>query len=732
MNKNNTKQVGHTNIANAIVRVFLAVTLVLGLMPSLATTSEASANEEGNSSGSYTSLKANEGESMNVKFDTNGGTPSTIEAVAEWNDDDFTWYLSAPTQTITKEGFELSGWKATNISGVETTFEANFKDEELSNFDEDSTGYVVFTAQWKEKATAKCTVTFNANGGKFADNGLTKEVEVTKGEKVSKITETPTKDESDFTWWSTKENDDPTNKSEFDFENTKIESDTVIYAQWYAWEKYTVTYDLNGHGTTKPNDEILIMKYADDHVYATKPSVDPTSNDGYSFCCWNLKDPESGALTKWDFDDHDSFYVDDDTVIDENNTLTLYAKWYATTYEITYGNVDGATNTNETKYTVESEDITLAAPTKEGKTFVGWFEKDGRTTGDWGAQVTKIAKGSLGNKTLYAKWEGDEVYTVKFNTNGGSSVASQTVATGEKATKPADPTKNGYEFSGWYSDSKCTKAFNFSTAIKANTTLYAKWTAKTNGTPNSEGKVYVVDPTNARCLSITLVDANNKPVKNVTVSIDAKGAITVKLGTSFIDLKTSKISLKQTVSNTDGTLVKNKAVTIKKADGTTVGTGKTDAKGEYSILLLDSTRVKMYRLYNPYTGEHFYTADASEQKNLVKVGWNDEGTGWYAPKKTTVPVYRLYNKYALGGDHHYTMNADERDTLVKAGWSYEGEAWYSCEDADSAKQVLYRQYNPNAQTGTHNYTLDKKEAKNVVAAGWNDEGTAWYGYANEK
>ena len=84
----------------------------------------------------------------------------------------------------------------------------------------------------------------------------------------------------------------------------------------------------------------------------------------------------------------------------------------------------------------------------------------------------------------------------------------------------------------------------------------------------------------------------------------------------------------------------------------------------------DETYQEMYRLYNPYSGEHFYTADAQERDNVIAAGWNDEGLGWYAPAKSEYPVYRLYN--AFGGEHHYTLSADEKDSLIKAGWNDEG------------------------------------------------------------
>lgn len=69
-------------------------------------------------------------------------------------------------------------------------------------------------------------------------------------------------------------------------------------------------------------------------------------------------------------------------------------------------------------------------------------------------------------------------FTVSFNTDGGSSVAAQTVNAGEKATKPTDPTKSGYVFAGWYSDVSLMTAYNFNDAVNANLTLYAKWVAE--------------------------------------------------------------------------------------------------------------------------------------------------------------------------------------------------------------------------------------------------------------
>ena len=135
----------------------------------------------------------------------------------------------------------------------------------------------------------------------------------------------------------------------------------------------------------------------------------------------------------------------------------------------------------------------------------------------------------------------------------------------------------------------------------------------------------------------------------------------------------------------------------------------------------------MNRLYNPNSGEHFYTADIKEKEALVALGWNDEGYGWVAPKMTEGDkvVYRLYNPNA--GDHHYTVSASEKNTLVSYGWKYEGEGWKSA--AKDGNTPVYRQYNPYANgAGSHNYTTDKAENDYLVSLGWTPEGTAWYAY----
>lgn len=157
--------------------------------------------------------------------------------------------------------------------------------------------------------------------------------------------------------------------------------------------------------------------------------------------------------------------------------------------------------------------------------------------------------------------------------------------------------------------------------------------------------------------------------------------------------------------------------------------GKYNWNGGYPLPVyvkkgaLKADTIEMHRLYNPNSGEHFYTGSEGEFRYLVQIGWDDEGMGWIAPEKSNTPVYRLYNPNA--GDHHYTSSAAERDHLVSVGWKYEQIGWYSDDDESVP---LYRQYNPNAkQAGAHNYTTSLAENNFLVSRGWKAEGIGWYG-----
>lgn len=136
----------------------------------------------------------------------------------------------------------------------------------------------------------------------------------------------------------------------------------------------------------------------------------------------------------------------------------------------------------------------------------------------------------------------------------------------------------------------------------------------------------------------------------------------------------------------------------------------------------DAIYMDTFRLYNPNTGEHFYTKDCNERDHLGSVGWKDENAEWVSPSKSSEAVYRVYNPNT--GDHHYTTDVKEKNALVALGWKDEDVAFYS--NTERAVSI-YRVYNPNAKIGSHHYTKDFEQAHVLVMQGWQYEGTCWYG-----
>ena len=163
-----------------------------------------------------------------------------------------------------------------------------------------------------------------------------------------------------------------------------------------------------------------------------------------------------------------------DTMTEENITLIGY--WETKIYTITY-QLDGGTNSNlnPDQYTIESEEIHFENISKEGYTFLGWYDNQEFT----GEIVTIISKGSTGDLNLYAKWE-INAYTITFEENGGSEVDDITADFGTVLAQPEAPVRQGYNFDGWYSDSDLTEEYSLTSMGSKDITLYAKWEPKLN------------------------------------------------------------------------------------------------------------------------------------------------------------------------------------------------------------------------------------------------------------
>ena len=133
-------------------------------------------------------------------------------------------------------------------------------------------------------------------------------------------------------------------------------------------------------------------------------------------------------------------------------------------------------------------------PTLQNYGFAGWAKADNETSALWNFETETVS----GDMTLYARWS-INTYTVTFDSDGGSAVSAQTIAHGGTATNPAEPTRDGYVFDGWFHGDT---EWDFAAAITASVTLKAKWIENTHFTIQ-DGTVHRgVIPSSASGISI--------------------------------------------------------------------------------------------------------------------------------------------------------------------------------------------------------------------------------------
>ena len=218
----------------------------------------------------------------------------------------------------------------------------------------------------------------------------------------------------------------------------------------------TVTYMINGVEYAK---QVLPSG-----TLATRPD-DPTTTPGYTFGGWNKADG-----TAWDYAT--------DTVTE---SITMYADLTAKTYTVTFdtaGGLDIATKTMTATYGKLLANMPV--PRREGYVFLGWYDAmvDGKCYGDSDGNGTD-AYDKEGNITLYAQWMEAPSGMVRFNKCGGTMTDPVEVRhkLNTPIARPSDPTKEGYTFTGWYTDLTYTQLWNFDDWVTGEMMLYAGWKA---------------------------------------------------------------------------------------------------------------------------------------------------------------------------------------------------------------------------------------------------------------
>ena len=346
--------------------------------------------------------------------------------------------ITAPAGTPRKLGYTFRGWKAMEEGAEPPYSEQTFPYRLDVN--------TVFEASFKANTYA---VTYDALGG-------TVSAYAPKSGTYDALFTLPlaTRTGYDFLGWQDEKGNKylyATTSPQFLWKYTAPMQFTALYSA----KEYSIEYNLNSGTNNSQNPETYTIE-------SPEITLENATRTGYTFAGWYKNADFSGDPVE---------KIATGTI----GNITLYAKWEVTDYSITY-ELNGGTNAEEnlryTEYTILSETIALADPTREGYTFAGWYQ----TKEYSGAKITEIEQGSVGNLTLYAKWT-PNTYKITYVLNGGTNNAANpeyyTCETEDIIL--ADPSEQ-HPFAGWYTDKELTnKITKIEKGSIGNITLYAGW-----------------------------------------------------------------------------------------------------------------------------------------------------------------------------------------------------------------------------------------------------------------
>ncbi len=348
-------------------------------------------------------------------------------------------------------------------------------------------------------------VSFDTDGGSHIPMQTVK-----KGDKVNKPSN-PTKEEYSFVRWEYQ-------NKEYDF-TSSVENDMTLKAIWekeVQVQKYKITFNVDGKTKT---------------IEVSETSEINLEDLGF--------EEKNGYALKWYVNGKEYNFTEPLT-----SDMSIEGKYEkATNYTIKF-NSNGGTKVNNQTVGSGGKATEPNNVKKEGYLLDGWYLNNKKY--DFNTVVT-------GNITLTAKWSEDpnvKRYEVKFNSNGGSNVASQRIIENKTVTKPKNPTRSGYAFKGWYLNNN---EYNFNSKVTKNITLVASWVKTFTVTYNSNGGTSVksetviegsnfTKPTNPTKSGHTfkkwLLNGNeynfdNTPTSDITLTADWEEIPVVKYTVSF-------------------------------------------------------------------------------------------------------------------------------------------------------------------------------------------------------
>ena len=233
--------------------------------------------------------------------------------------------------------------------------------------------------------------------------------------------------------------------------------------------------------------------------------------------------------------------------------------------------------------TAQVGNTTITVPAGGGTVTPG---EDGTVTVPGGSTVTNDGvETTVPDEGGTVKPDTGLTFTITFDSQGGSSVTSQTVVSGGKVTVPTAPTRSGYTFAGWYQDAQGTVAWNFETPVTANLTLYAQWSENSSGGGGSSGgssssnsgsvtgsgNNVNVDVSGSSVTTAQMETAVERADQGETITIDASRRSSVTLPSGGLeDAASNENDLTVKLENGDVTLSPEALSAVTEQAGTTV------------------------------------------------------------------------------------------------------------------------------------------------------------------
>ena len=277
------------------------------------------------------------------------------------------------------------------------------------------------------------SISFESNGGTFIPTLVVKE-----GESINKPLD-PSKDGYDFAGWFTDEG----LEHEFDFQSA-LNDNITLYAKWEL-KDVTITFECNGGSEIAP----ITQKYNTNIEAPLNPE-----KEGHTFVGWYS---DRNFNTPFEFMKMPA----------EN--ITLYAKYEIKQYNVSFESFGGTQfDSFMCDYNAYINLGSYYNPAKDGCNFVGWFLDMELTT------PLENYRMPAEDIVLYAKYE-PKRNSISFISNGGTNVDTIIQDAGTDVTAPADPTRFGYTFKGWFTEPSLINQYTFSTMPNSGIVLYAKW-----------------------------------------------------------------------------------------------------------------------------------------------------------------------------------------------------------------------------------------------------------------